>query len=166
MKELSTLLHFGYGINWHHPGKRGLHRHVPTAGGLFPMELYLLATRLETQVPGALFHYHARTHSIELIARAGDAAAEAALVQPEAASAAIVLFISGCLPRLFWKYGDRGYRYLFLEAGHIAQDVCLCAEAVGLRACPIAGYYDDAVHDLLWLDGVSEFVVYALCIGA
>jgi SagB-type dehydrogenase family enzyme len=57
------------------------------------------------------------------------------------------------------------YRLALVEAGHVAQNVCLVATGLGLGVCPLAGYVDDALNDLLGLDGVDETVVYALAVG-
>ena len=63
------------------------------------------------------------------------------------------------------KYAERGYRYVLLEAGHIGQNICLVANAVGLASCPIVGTYDAALERLIDIDGVTESVVYALGLG-
>ena len=67
--------------------------------------------------------------------------------------------------RIKFKYGERGYRFLLLEAGHIAQNLLLAAEADGMGGVAIGGFLDDPLNDLLDLDGVEEAVVYMVLAG-
>lgn len=166
LTEISTLLDAGYGLNNDRRKSEGVRHYVPSAGALFPLEMYLLPLRVEQIDTGKLCHYQPRTHELELIGSCeGHKTAESLLTQRYMADAAAILFISGCMPRVIWKYGERGYRYILLEAGHVAQNICLAGAALDIGVCPVAGYYDNVVHDLFLLDGVSEFVVYLLCIG-
>jgi SagB-type dehydrogenase family enzyme len=70
---------------------------------------------------------------------------------------------------MFWrsrfKYGQRGYRFTLLEAGHLVQNVVLMCAALDLAAVPIGGFYDRPVDMLLGADGVNESIVYAVCLG-
>jgi SagB-type dehydrogenase family enzyme len=166
LTDISTLLDVGYGLNHDRRNDEGIRRYVPSAGALFPLEMYLMLLRVEQIDAEKLFHYQPRTHELELIGSCeGQKKAESLLTQRAMADAAAILFVSGCMPRVTWKYGERGYRYILLEAGHVAQNICLAGAALNIGVCPVAGYYDDVVHDLFWLDGVTEFVVYVLCIG-
>jgi SagB-type dehydrogenase family enzyme len=164
--DLATLLHYTYGRSTGGRVSGGIRRFVPSSGALFPLEFYVLATRVCGLSADTLFHYQYRNHQLEVIGSCDPKRTPGSLLAQEAmAEAAAIIFVSGCLPRISWKYGERAYRYILLEAGHAAQNICLTAAAINVAACPVAGYYDDAVHDLLWLDGVSEVVLYALCIG-
>lgn len=64
------------------------------------------------------------------------------------------------------KYGERGYRYVLQEAGHLAQNIYIVSESLGLGAVAVGGFYDDEVNDILSLDGVEEAVVYAVVVGS
>ena len=70
----------------------------------------------------------------------------------------------------FWrsrfKYGQRGYRFALLEAGHLAQNVLLAAEALDLGAAPIGGFYDRQLAEFLEIDGVNEGPLYVIPIGS
>jgi SagB-type dehydrogenase family enzyme len=70
---------------------------------------------------------------------------------------------------VFWrnqnKYGERGYRYILLEAGHIGQNIYLVSEALGLKCCALGGTRDENLEELVDIDGVTESVVYALAVG-
>ena len=63
------------------------------------------------------------------------------------------------------KYGNRGMRYVLLDAGHICQNTLTAAEATGSGGCPVAAFYDDEVNELLGLDGKEETVIYAASVG-
>lgn len=63
------------------------------------------------------------------------------------------------------KYGERGLRYLLLDAGHICQNLLLAAEALNLAACPVAAFFDWEMNELLNLDGEEETVLYLAPVG-
>jgi SagB-type dehydrogenase family enzyme len=63
------------------------------------------------------------------------------------------------------KYGERGFRYLFLDAGHICQNLLLAAEAIGCGGCPIAAFYDQEANRLIGIDDRNERLLYAASIG-
>jgi SagB-type dehydrogenase family enzyme len=67
--------------------------------------------------------------------------------------------------RLMHKYGDRGYRYILLEAGHAAQNMCLAAASLDLGALPVGGFFDSYVAELLELNQEQEALLYALGFG-
>jgi SagB-type dehydrogenase family enzyme len=66
---------------------------------------------------------------------------------------------------MYWRYSERGYRYLFLDAGHVCQNLYLAGEALHCGVCAIGAYDDDAIDQLLGLDGVEQFVIYAASVG-
>jgi SagB-type dehydrogenase family enzyme len=80
-------------------------------------------------------------------------------------SAAAVIFITAIFARSTFKYGDRGYRFILLEAGHLAQNANLAAQGMGLATTNIGGYADRLVDRYLDLDGLNESTVYVLLIG-
>ena len=152
--EISQLLWAAQGITVDWGG-----RTAPSAGALYPMELYLLTA-------GQYGHYLPDGHRIELLAdrdlRAEVAAA--ALHQPAVAHAALTLVITGVYARTVKKYGERGRRYVELEAGHAAQNVLLQAAALGLGAVPIGAFDDHRLARTLRLPGAHE-PLYILAIG-
>jgi SagB-type dehydrogenase family enzyme len=116
--------------------------------------------------PG-LYHYEVRSHSLELI-REGDQrsrVARAALDQEMAHTANVVLVWTAVFARSKWKYDQRAYRYVYLDAGHIAQNVALAAQGMGLGSCQIAAFYDDEVNELLGVDGTAESAIYMTAVG-
>jgi SagB-type dehydrogenase family enzyme len=87
------------------------------------------------------------------------------LDQAWAAEASVVLVLSAVCARSTAKYGDRGYRYLLLEAGHVAQNVVLAATGLGLGVVNLGGFLDDELSGLLKLDPESETVLYGAAVG-
>jgi SagB-type dehydrogenase family enzyme len=84
----------------------------------------------------------------------------------EMISNAAVNFILTAVPyRTVWRYGQRGYRYLYLDAGHIGQNIHLAAEAIDAGACMIGAFLDEAMNEALGLDGIEEFVIYISSVG-
>jgi len=136
-------------------------RTAPSAGGLYPIETYVAAHDVANLEPG-IWHYDVFEHALYR-GRAGDqrlAVARAALDQQIAHDAAAVLLWSAVFERTTWKYRQRGYRYLYMEAGHIAQNVALAAVALGLSTCQIAAIYDAEANALVECDGRGESVIY------
>jgi SagB-type dehydrogenase family enzyme len=85
--------------------------------------------------------------------------------QPVACDAGVVLLIAADVQRLLRKYGDRGYRYILFEAGHVAQNLNLVAGALGLGSCNLGGFFDQELGHLLQLDAESEIALYGVAIG-
>jgi SagB-type dehydrogenase family enzyme len=161
-EALSQLLWASQGIT---EGRHGL-RTAPSAGALYPIETYLVVHRAD-EVPPGIYHYSVPRHELEQL-EAGDfraAIAEAALEQEMASEAGVVFVWSAIFARSKWKYRERAYRYVYLDAGHIAQNTALAATALGLGSCQIGALYDDEVNRLLHLDGVEESVVYMTAVG-
>jgi SagB-type dehydrogenase family enzyme len=136
-------------------------RTAPSAGGLYPIETYIYANRIKDLEKG-IYHYVIGDHQLEFI-RSGDFSRElqaGALDQKIAQQAAVVFIWSAVFKRSKWKYLQRAYRYIFLDAGHIAQNLALAAEALDCGSCQIGALYDDEMNSLLGVDGISESVIY------
>jgi SagB-type dehydrogenase family enzyme len=166
--SLAQLLFHGNGIREVpvFDGYRNYRRNAPSAGNLGSVDLYPLVLRVEG-VKRGVYHYHPVDHRLTEIA-GGDALAamETVLSQPEFGQAGVIIALGSSLARVRAKYGIRGYRYACMDAGHVAQNLCLAAAALGLGACPAGGFDDDRLNDLLGLDGVDEAALYAVAIGA
>ncbi|MEW6288343.1 MAG: SagB/ThcOx family dehydrogenase [Thermodesulfobacteriota bacterium] len=141
-------------------------RTAPSAGALYPIETYVAADHVGGLPPG-LFHFNVRTFQLErLTDRAvGPLVARAALDQSFIGQAAAVFIWSAVLRRNMAKYGQRGMRYICMDAAHICQNLLLAAGALGRRSCPVAAMYDDELNDLLGLDGVEESVISLAPVG-
>ncbi|HEY9420676.1 MAG TPA: SagB/ThcOx family dehydrogenase [Thermoanaerobaculia bacterium] len=142
-------------------------RVTPSGGALYPVELFLHARTVEGLAPG-LYHYDALAGALNRLP-GGDRTAELAscLVQPAlVADTSIQILSVGIFERSTFKYGNRGYRFALLEAGHQAQNLSLVATALGLACVHVGGYRDREVDRLLGLDGLQRSALYVTCIGA
>ena len=121
---------------------------------------------MEGLAAGAYF-YHTQKHRLERLAAEDfrPRLCEGTNLKAEVQSASFCIALSAVLPRSSFKYGQRAYRFVLLEAGHIAQNLLLTAEGLGLGALPVGGFFDDNVNALLRLDGCQEFVVYLVLVG-
>lgn len=141
-------------------------RAAPSAGALYPVETYL-SVQLVEDIESGIYHYDVRGHALELL-RQGEFrfhVAEAALDQGFMAEGAVVFAWTAVFSRSRWKYRERAYRYVYLDAGHIAQNVALAAVARGLGSCQIAALYDGEVNALFGVDGIEESIVYMTVVG-
>lgn len=167
-EQLAKVLWLSYGIsrtNEGTPYPRPF-RMVPSGGALYPLELYVHATRVDQLEPG-LYHYNPEEHVLDQL-RLGDESEQIArhLVQGDLArSAAAIVFITAIFARSTFKYGDRGYRFVLIEAGHLSQNANLVAQEMGLATLNVGGYADRAVDRYLGADGLNEGTVYLLLLG-
>ena len=141
-------------------------RTAPSAGALYPIETYILVNRVEGITPG-LYHYAVKEHSLESLKEGelGPDFARAAMGQRTCAEAPVVFIWTAIFGRTTYRYHERGYRYVYLDVGHIAENMALTATAMGLASCQIGAYFDDEIDTLLCFDGVSESVVYLSVVG-
>ncbi len=168
LQEIATLLFCAYGVTrtcdeTHLP--RGF-RVVPSGGALYPLEIYVHCARLMDHHPG-MFHYNPEHCCLRRI-RAGDmtGAIADAMVQPEIVhNASLLVFITALFERSTFKYQDRGYRFSLIEAGHVAQNLNLAANALNLVSVNIGGFFDREIEKLIGIDGVTHSVLYMLAIG-
>ncbi len=141
-------------------------RTAPSAGALYPIETYLCINNVQAIPPG-IYHYAVRGHYLELL-KSGDCAidvARAALDQQMCRAAAVVFIWTAVFQRSKWKYGQRAYRYVYLDAGHIAENLALAAATLELGSCPIAALYDDEMNRIIGVDGAEESVIYMTAVG-
>jgi SagB-type dehydrogenase family enzyme len=144
-----------------------LERPVPSGGGLYPLEVYLLVLQGE-DVAAGVYHYAAQAHALEQLgslALPGAFVGQLFLGQPYLARAAVVVVLTAVVERSLGKYQDRGYRYLLLEAGHVAQNLNLAAAALGLGSLNLGGFFDCDLGSLLGLDLEAEVPLYGIALG-
>ena len=160
--ELSQLLHYSYGIT----EERERLRAAPSAGALYPIEIYPVVNNVEDLTRG-VYHYSVGDHSLEMV-RQGDFRTDMvryALDQEMMATAAVVLVLSAVVGRSQWRYRERAYRYVLLEAGHISQNIYLVATALGLGTCAVGAFHDQGYDRIIGIDGEKEGVVYLMPVG-
>jgi SagB-type dehydrogenase family enzyme len=162
LEELSRLLYAAQGITDQASGYRA----APSAGALYPIEVYVVAHNVTGLAPG-IYHYTVQAHALEFI-RPGDfrtSLTRAGLGQSHLGSADACFILSAAFQRTRWKYHERAYRYVLLEAGHIAQNFCLAATALSLGTCPVGAFLDDDLNNMLGLDGRDEAALYIVALG-
>lgn len=181
LDELSRLLWASAGVTRIAPNH--LYRAAPSAGGLYPIETYVAVRNVEGLTPG-LYHYRvARTerdtagpgervypgdgHCLERLGGrdVSGELAEAALQQGMVARAAAVFIWTAVYERSRWKYRERAYRYIYLDAGHIAAQLSLAAVALGLGSCQIGAFFDGEVDGIVGVDGEEEGTLYLTAVG-
>jgi SagB-type dehydrogenase family enzyme len=162
--QLSYLLWASCGLQ---RTERGMEfRTAPSAGALYPIETYVVVNRVLGVSPG-VYHYSVPRHCLEVL-REGDFSSEtaiAALGQRMCLEAAAVIVWTAVFQRSKWKYGQRAYRYIYLDAGHIGGNLALAATAIGLGSCQVGALFDDEVNSIIGVDGHEESVVYMSVIG-
>uniref|UniRef100_A0A7C3SIT5 SagB/ThcOx family dehydrogenase n=1 Tax=Desulfobacca acetoxidans TaxID=60893 RepID=A0A7C3SIT5_9BACT len=162
--ELAILVWSAQGVTL--ASREYLFRTAPSAGALYPVETYLAIHRVEGLEPG-IWHLNVPEFALEQLAT-GDfrpPLVEAGLSQVFLGTAALVFLWTGILNRAMWKYRERAIRYLFMDAGHICQNVMLAATALGLGCCPVGAFFDEEVERLLGVDGQEEVALYLASVG-
>jgi SagB-type dehydrogenase family enzyme len=166
LEELSFLLWCTQGVKPESTEKSTL-RTVPSAGARHALETVLLVNRVNGLEPG-LYQYDAAEHGLvqwESQADITERITAACLNQPTVRNSAVTFIWIAERTRMAWRYGERGLRYLFLDAGHVCQNLHLAAESIKAGACAIGAFTDDEVNQLLELDGSNRFVVYLAGVG-
>jgi SagB-type dehydrogenase family enzyme len=158
VKQVGQLLWAAQGLN------RGLvGRTAPSAGATYPMELYVVVGKVTGLKPG-VYHYGFDGHYLTLT-RGGDqraGLADAALGQRSISSAPAVLVLAADFSRTARAYGQRAPRYVYMEAGHVGENVHLQCEALGLGTVMIGAFQDDRVKKLL---GIAQEPLYIMPAG-
>jgi len=160
LQEVSQLLWAAQGIT----DPRG-YKTAPSAGALYPLEVYLVAGDVQNLTSGVYNYEPDKHHLVRVID--GDKRvelADAALAQPWVKAGAIVIVFTAVYDRTTGKYGDRGIRYVHMEAGHAAQNLCLQATAMGLGAVTVGAFHDEQVTKLLNLPE-DEQPLYIIPVG-
>ena len=167
--ELGTVLQLSYGITGTSRLGEGVTQYlraVPSGGGLYPLELYLVVQRVE-DVPPGLYHYRVGRHALEQL-EAGDQSGRLTRSETDwgmSATAAFVLVIAAVFARSTVKYRERGYRFVLFEAGMVAGQAGLVAECQGIRSCQMGGFVDDELSAVFGLDGTDEAAILPVCFG-
>lgn len=165
IEELSYLLWVTQGVVKVTPG--ATFRNVPSAGARHALETYLLINNVR-DVPEGIYRFLAMDHKLVEINTDPDIAdrvTEGCSGQDFIKKSAVTFIWVADAYRMKWRYGERGYRYLHLDAGHACQNLYLSAGSVDCGVCAIAAFSDDDMNDLLELDGVERFVIYIATVG-
>jgi len=167
-----TLGEFSY-LLWGTQGVKSLtekiisKRMVPSAGSRHPFETYLLVNNVTGLAPG-LYRYLALSHKLAKLPRReniNQTLTEACLMQQHVKTSAVTFVWVAVPHRMVWRYSQRGYRYIYLDAGHVCQNLYLLAEAIDCGVCAIAAFDDDLVNRTIGLDGEDLFAIYLASLG-
>jgi SagB-type dehydrogenase family enzyme len=166
LEELSFLLWCTQGVQEIVPGSRTT-RTVPSAGSRHALETLVCVNNVEGLTPG-IYRFVASKHALieeNLAETIRDRLTEACLGQTFVKMSGATFIWVAVVYRMNYRYGERGYRYLYLDAGHVCQNLYLAAEAIDCGACGIAAFQDDEVNRVLRLDGESQFAIYLGAVG-
>ncbi len=161
VSEISQVLWAAQGIT----DKRTGFRTAPSAGALYPLEIYLVIGKVKDLEPG-VYKYRPENHEIILVSK-GDKRNDlyiSALRQEWIKNAPVVIVISAIFERTTIKYGERGIRYVYMEAGHCAQNIYLQCVSLNLGTVTVGAFYDDEVKRVLNLQK-NESPLYLMPIG-
>jgi SagB-type dehydrogenase family enzyme len=166
LAELAYLLWSTQGVK-HVEGNYVTLRTVPSAGARHALETLVLANRVQGLAPG-MYRYLPIEHKlleVDLQPGIAEMVTQACWNQRMVlASAATFVWVA--VPyRMTWRYGQRGYRYLHLDAGHACQNLYLAAQSVGCGACAIAAFSDEDMSRTLGIDGEELFAIYVATVG-
>ena len=165
-EELSFLLWATQGIR-RKVNEYTAYRNVPSAGARHSFETYVFARNVQGLDQG-LYRFLPLENELGFVKEVPDmkkALSEASFGQNFVGLSAAV-FVWSCIPyRTEWRYGQTAYRVILMDIGHVGQNLYLACEAVGAGTCTVAAYDQEAMDELLGLDGQEEFAVYLAPVG-
>jgi SagB-type dehydrogenase family enzyme len=164
LEQLSYLLWASTGIQREEMGYE--FRTAPSAGALYPIETYLIINYVKG-IPNGVYHYNIKNHELEELEQGefGKEISFAALNQGMCSKAAVVFVHTALFQRSKWKYKQRGYRYIYIDAGHIGENLALAAVSLELGSCHIGAIFDDEANRIIGVDGEAESVIYLTVVG-
>ncbi len=141
-------------------------RIAPSGGGLYPLEVFFHTAHVEGLKAG-LYHYQPERNSIRRLRDQDETLTISRFLVQEhfAYDSSVMFFLTAVFERSIFKYGNRGYRFVLMEAGHVAQNLILTATAMDLGTAPIGGFFDREADDFLELDGLRHSTLYLIAIG-
>jgi SagB-type dehydrogenase family enzyme len=166
LEDLAFLLWCTQGVKEVH-AHQATFRTVPSAGARHAFETFLLVNDVEGLEPG-LYRYLALSHNLQQVDDDPTLTHRitAACFDQQFIVRCGVVFLWTAVPyRMTWRYGERGYRDLHLDAGHVCQNLYLAAEAVNCGVCAIAAFDDNTMNELLGIDGCDQFLIYLAAVG-
>lgn len=167
--DISTVLNIGMGVTGYtdlENGTRQNFRTVPSGGALFPIELYAYSFGTEDLEKG-IYHFDPEKNCLhELVLGNFDEALAEASSQPDYfENVQMALVVVGVFSKTRFKYGRRGVRFGFMEAGHVTQNLVLGSEYAGLSSVILGGFYDNEIEELFHLDGVDDVPLSIILLG-
>jgi SagB-type dehydrogenase family enzyme len=141
-------------------------RTAPSAGALYPIETYIAANNVEDLSEG-IYHYNIKNHLLEEIklGNFSNKLAHAALDQEMCADAPVVFLWTAIFGRSKWKYSQRAYRYIYLDAGQVAQNLALASASISCGSCQVGAFFDDEMNSIIDIDGLEESTICLSVVG-
>ncbi|MBN2564083.1 MAG: SagB/ThcOx family dehydrogenase [Candidatus Eisenbacteria bacterium] len=164
LEVLSQLLWSTHGITGGFGGREL--RNAPSAGACYPIDAHVVVNNVIGLSPG-LYRYLEGDHAL-VLERRGDVGSElaaAALGQKMLRNASVAFAWTAVTSRTTARYGDRGLRYILLDAGHVGQNMYLAATSLGYGCCTVAAFDDDAANRVIGVDGKIETTIYLASVG-
>ncbi|NYZ61042.1 SagB/ThcOx family dehydrogenase [Candidatus Micrarchaeota archaeon] len=161
LQELSQILWAAQGIT-----DEGGKRAAPSAGALYPIELYIVPSRIEGLSCG-IYHYVPSGHKLVLFKEGNfsEGVYHASNGQQHVRDAAAVIIFTAVRERTAQKYGESADTLIAMEAGHISENILLQSVSLDLGAVPVGGFDQGALDQLLGINGTGESSLYLNCIG-
>ena len=167
LEELSYLLWLTQGVKSIDEKRKVTWRTVPSAGARHPFETYLSVNNVGGLERG-LYRFVASQHKLVSLRpdeTFNERLTDASLGQRSIATSAVTFIWVAIPERTIWRYAERSFRYLYLDAGHVCQNLSLAAESIHCGVCAIGAYNDDAVDELLGLTPPEKFAIYMAPVG-
>ncbi len=166
LADLSRLLFFSYGVTaiMDSPKMEKTYmRAAPSAGGLYPAEVYLAIWDQPFMADG-IYHYQGKDHHLVPVYEGSfrEKLAACFLHAPALEDAGFLLIVSGIYERSSWRYGERGYRRILLDSGHLVANISLMARETGFMAYPMSGFQDAFLNSLLFWGDQTEVAMTGL----
>ncbi|WP_424001499.1 SagB/ThcOx family dehydrogenase [Maribacter sp. IgM3_T14_3] len=172
LMELQKILYCSYGITSTsqmngEESSTWSKRHVPSAGGLYPLEIYVVI--INGAIEQGVYHYNSGNNSLALI-KEGDFTEYLKEYSGsnnwiDLDTVSCLIMTSSILERQIIKYGERAYRFVLMETGFVAQNMSLVCESLDLGSCMLGFFYDDKLNELLGINGFGETVQNVLVVG-
>lgn len=165
-EQLSYLLFGAFGLIRVGSSIDQSRRPYPSAGARYPIEVYVIVNKCK-DLPCGLYHYNVIENSLEVLQLNDLANKILASTGNESwiKDSPVVVILTGILGRVSIKYGDRGYRYMLIETGCMAQNISILSKEIGFGSCLIGGYIDSQISQLLDIDEQKEYPLCLITIG-
>lgn len=168
LKTISKILYFSCGIRNHKKMENTFDKSLrmyPSAGARYPLEVYPVILKSKEILPG-IYHYNVKWNSLELLLKGNFKKKFGEITsQNWVNKSTVIIIITAVFPRTIIKYKERGWRYIFFEAGHLSQNIHLISTTLKLKSCAIGGFLDEEIINLLELNPKNELPLYLITIG-
>jgi SagB-type dehydrogenase family enzyme len=165
LQQISNLLYYSCGQFKDKKNSEFEYSRAQASGGIrYPVEVYVINYK-KGELEQKVYHYNIKTHALDILWNIEDTDIPTFSSYEWAAHAGCMIVLTGCIDRTVSKYGERGYRYMYLEAGAIAHGINLIAKSQGMGVCLMGGTHDVTIEQCLDIDGEHETVLLGVVGG-